>query len=148
MGPVEVRYVKPWWPRIIVKPRVRLTRPSFGMPTRPPDTVIFGLLFVVVLFVLGGNIYTLVRSPPAIAGSPSGAPILIAPGIDQQLGMEGIVASVIIMVGVSGLGLVYYGSKYVFQPGYATRLVVLGMLMTGVSYLIFNYLWSMKVGLI
>ena len=148
MGPVEVRYVKPWWPRIIVKPRVRLTRPSFGMPTRPPDTVIFGLLFVVVLFVLGGNIYTLVRSPPAIAGSQSGAPILIAPGIDQQLGMEGIVASVIIMVGVSGLGLVYYGSKYVFQPSYATRLVVLGMLMTGVSYLIFNYLWSMKAGLI
>ena len=144
MGPVEVRYVKPWWPRIIVKPRVRLTRPSFGMPTRPPDTVIFGLLFVVVLFVLGGNIYTLVRSPPAIAGSQSGAPILIAPGIDQQLGMEGIVASVIIMVGVSGLGLVYYGSKYVFQPSYATRLVVLGMLMTGVSYLIFNYLLSMK----
>ncbi len=140
--------MKPWWPRIIVKPRVRLTRPSFGMPTRPPDTVIFGLLFVVVLFVLGGNIYTLVRSPPAIAGSISGAPILIAPGIDQQLGMEGIVASVIIMVGVSGLGLVYYGSKYVFQPGYATRLMVLGMIMAGLSYLIFNYLWSMKAGLI
>ncbi|MHA2025614.1 MAG: hypothetical protein ACW98U_06895 [Candidatus Thorarchaeota archaeon] len=139
--------MKPWWPRIIVKPRVRLTRPSFGMPTRPPDTVIFGLLFVVVLFVLGGNIYTLVRSPPAIAGSQSGAPILIAPGIDQQLGMEGIVASVIILVGVSGLGLIYYGSKYVFQPGYATRLMFLGMLMTGVSFLIFSYLWSLKAGL-
>ncbi len=140
--------MKPWWPRIIVKPRVRLTRPSFGMPTRPPDTVLFGLLFVAVLFVLGGNIYTLVRSPPAIAGSQTGAPILIAPGIDQQLGMEGIVASVIIMVGVSGLGLVYYGSKYVFQPGYATRLMFLGMLMAGVSFLIFSYLWSLKAGFI
>lgn len=140
--------MKPWWPRIIVKPRVRLTRPSFGMPTRPPDTVLFGLVFVAVLFVLGGNIYTLVRSPPAIAGSQSGAPILIAPGIDQQLGMEGIVASVIIMVGVSGLGLVYYGSKYVFQPGYATRLMFLGMLMAGVSFLIFSYLWSLKAGFI
>ena len=140
--------MKPWWPRIIVKPRVRLTRPSFGMPTRPPDTVLFGLVFVAVLFVLGGNIYTLVRSPPAIAGSQSGVPILIAPGIDQQLGMEGIVASVIIMVGVSGLGLVYYGSKYVFQPGYATRLMFLGMLMAGVSFLIFSYLWSLKAGFI
>ncbi len=101
-----------------------------------------------MLFVLGGNIYTLVRSPPAIAGSSSGVPILIAPGIDQQLGMEGIVASVVILVGVSGLGLVYYGSKYVFQPGYATRLMVLGIIMAGVSFLIFSYLWSIKVGIL
>ncbi|MFW9770462.1 MAG: hypothetical protein ACFFF9_07435 [Candidatus Thorarchaeota archaeon] len=138
--------MKPWWPGIIVKPRVRLSRPSFRMPTRPPDIVIFGLMFVVILFVLGGNIYTLVRSPPAIAGSSSGSPILIAPGIDQQLGMEGIVASVVILVGVSGLGLIYYGSKYVFQPGYATRLIFLGMVMAGVSFLIFSYLWSLKAG--
>jgi hypothetical protein len=117
------------------------------MPNRPPDVVIFGLLFVVVLFVLGGNIYTLVRSPPAIAGGQGGAPILIAPGIDQQLGMEGIVASVVILVGVSGLGLIYYGSKYVFQPSYATRLIFLGMVMAGVSFLIFSYLWSLKAGL-
>jgi len=140
--------VKPWWPRIIVRPQVRLSRPSFRMPTRPPDIVIFGLIFVVVLFVLGGNIFTLVRSPPAIAGSQSGAPILIAPGIDQQLGMEGIVASVVILVGVSGLGLIYYGSKYVFQPGYATRLIFLGMVMAGVAFLIFSYLWSLKAGFI
>ena len=135
--------MKPWWPSVIVKPRVRLTRPRFGMPTRPPDTVLFGLLFLVVLFVLGGNIYTLVRTPPAIAGSGS-APILVAPGIDQQLGMEGIVASVIILVGTVGLGLIYYGSKYVFQPGYAIRLMVLGIIMSGVSFLVFSYLWTLK----
>ena len=140
--------MKPWWPRFIVKPRVRLSRPSFGMPTRPPDTVIFGLMFVAVLFVLGGNIYTLVRTPPAIAGSSSGTPVLIAPGIDQQLGMEGIVASVIILVGVVGLGLIYYASKYVFQPGYATRLLILGMIMSGVAFLVFSYLWSIKAGIL
>ena len=140
--------MKPWWPRFIVMPRVRLSRPSFGMPTRPPDTVIFGLMFVAILFVLGGNIYTLVKTPPAIAGSSSGTPILIAPGIDQQLGMEGIVASVIILVGVVGLGLVYYASKYVFQPGYATRLLILGMIMSGVAFLVFTYLWSIKAGLL
>jgi hypothetical protein len=118
------------------------------MPTRPPDIVVFGIVFVVVLFVLGGNIYTLVRTPPAIASDSSGAPILISPGIDSQLGMEGIVASVVIMVGAMGLGLVYYGSKYVFQPGYATRLMVLGVILAGVAFLIFSYLWGIKTGLI
>jgi hypothetical protein len=114
------------------------------MPTRPPDTVIFGIMFIVVLFVLGGNLYTLVRTPPAIAGSSSGVPILVAPGLDSQLGMEGVVASVVIFVGVMGLGLVYYGSKYVFQPGYATRLMILGIILSGVSFLIFSYLWYLK----
>lgn len=140
--------MQPWWPRFIVKPRVRLTRPRFGMPTRPPDIVIFGIILVAVLFVLGGNIYTLVRTPPAIASDSSGTPILISPGIDSQLGMEGIVASVVILVGTMGLGLVYYGSKYVFQPGYATRLMVLGIILAGVSFLIFSYLWGIKTGLI
>jgi hypothetical protein len=141
--PLEVQHLKLPWPRFIVKPKVRLTRPGFGMPTRPPDTVIFGVILLVVLFVLGGNIYTLVRSPPAIAGSGS-TPILVAPGIDSQLGMEGIVASVVILVGTVGLGLVYYASKYVFQPGYATRLIILGMIMSGVSFLMFSYLWTLK----
>lgn len=140
--------MQPWWPRFIVKPRVRLTRPRFGMPTRPPDIVLFGVVFIAILFVLGGNIYTLVRTPPAIAGDQSGNPVVISSGIDSQLGMEGIVASVVILVGTIGLGLVYYGSKYVFQPGYATRLMVLGMILAGVAFLIFSYLWGIKTGLI
>jgi hypothetical protein len=140
--------MQPWWPRIIVKPRIRFTRPRFGMPTRPPDIVLFGVVFIVVLFVLGGNIYTLVRTPPAIASDSSGTPILVSPGIDSQLGMEGIVASVVILIGALGLGLVYYSSKYVFQPGYATRLMILGMILSGVSFLIFSYLWGIKTGAI
>ncbi len=140
--------MQPWWPSFIIKPRVRLTRPRFGMPTRPPDIVLFGIIFIAVIFVLGGNIYTLVRTPPAIAGGAGGIPILISPGIDSQLGMEGVVASVIIMVGTMGLGLLYYGSKYVFQPGYATRLMILGVILTGVAFLIFSYLWGIKTGMI
>jgi len=82
---------------------------------------------------------------PAIAGNPAGgAPILIAPGIDVQLGMEGIVASVVVMIGTIGLGLMYYASKYVFQPGYATRLLILGMILAGVAFLVFSYMFALK----
>ncbi|UCE09974.1 MAG: hypothetical protein JSW61_13530 [Candidatus Thorarchaeota archaeon] len=138
--------MKPWWPSTIVKPSVRLSRPRFKMPTRPPDVVVFGLVMIAVLFILGGNIYTLVKTPPAIAGGAGGQPILIAPSIDFQLGMEGIVASVTIMMGALGLGLVYYSSKYVFQPGYATRLMTLGMILAGVAFLIITYMFGIKTG--
>jgi len=137
----------PWWPRFIVRPRVRLKRPRFKMPTRPPDIVVFALVFVAILFILGGNIYTLIRTPPVIAGNPQGGPpLLIAPGLDVQLGMEGIVASVVVMVGAIGLGMIYYASKYVFQPGYATRLIVLGVLLAGTAFLVLSYMMSEKIG--
>lgn len=116
------------------------------MPSRPPDIVVFVMIFIALLFILGGNIYTLVRTPPPIASGSGGAPILVAPGIDVQLGMEGIVASVVVMIGTIGLGLVYYASKYVFQPGYATRLMILGMIMAGGAMLIFSYLFALKTG--
>ncbi|MHA2378588.1 MAG: hypothetical protein ACXADO_01220 [Candidatus Thorarchaeota archaeon] len=117
------------------------------MPTRPPDTVIFALVFVAILFILGGNIYTLIRTPPVIAGNPyGGPPLLISPGLDSQLGMEGIVASVVVMIGAIGLGMIYYASKYVFQPGYATRLIVLGMLLAGTAFLVLTYMMNEKIG--
>ncbi len=136
--------MKPWWPRIIVKPRVRLGRPRFTTPTRPPGIILFGLLFVAVLFILGGNIYTLVRTPPPIASDGSGNPILIAPAVDVQLGLEGIVASVIVLIGTIGLSLIYYASRYIFQPGYATRLLILGVIVAGVAFLAFAYLFNIK----
>jgi hypothetical protein len=136
--------MKPWWPSRIIKPRVRLHRPRFATPSRPPSIVLFGIVFVAVMFILGGNIYTLVRTPPPIASDSSGNAILIAPGTDVQLGLEGIVASVIVAIGTIGLGLVYYSSRYVFQPGYATRLLILGMIIAGVAFLTFSYLYSLK----
>ena len=138
--------MKPWWPRAIVKPQLRLRRPRFATPTRPPGIILFGIVFVAVLFILGGNIYTMVRTPPPIAGGQGGVPILVAPGLDQQLGLEGIVASVVILMGAMGLGLVYYSSRYVFQPGYATRLLVLGVILAGVAFLTFTYLFGIKLG--
>lgn len=135
-----------WWPRLITKPRVRLSRPRFRMPARPPDIIIFGAMFLAVLFILGGNIYTLVKTPPAIAANQQGQPILIAPSIDVQLGLEGIVASVVIFIGTLGLGFFYLSSKYVFQPGYATRLMILGAVLAGTAFLIISYLFGLKIG--
>jgi hypothetical protein len=140
--------MKPWWPRLIIKPNVRLSRPRFATPQRPPSILIFGVVFVAVLFILGGNIYTLVRSPPAIAGSSSGTPVLIYPAIDTQLGLEGLVASVVILMGTMGLGLIYYASKYVFQPAYASRLLVLGMILASIAFLTFGYLFGIKTGVL
>jgi hypothetical protein len=104
----------------------------------------FGLVIIAVLLVLGGNIYTLVKTPPAIVIGPGGDPIVVLPSLDGQLGLEGIVISVTVMMGTFGLSLVYLASKYVFHPGFATRLMVLGMTLTGVSFLLISYMFGLK----
>jgi dipeptide/tripeptide permease len=114
------------------------------MPARPPDILVFGVFFFAILFVLGGNIYTLVKSPPAIATGPNSEPIIVYPALDVQLGLEGMVASVVIMIGVIGLGLIYYSSRYVFQPNYAMRLMGLGVILAGAAFLIVTYLMMLK----
>jgi dipeptide/tripeptide permease len=114
------------------------------MPARPPDILVFGVFFFAILFVLGGNIYTLVKAPPAIATGPNSEPIIVYPALDVQLGLEGMVASVVIMIGVIGLGLIYYSSRYVFQPNYAMRLMALGVILAGAAFLIITYLMMLK----
>ena len=137
----------PWWPSVIIRPKLRLARPRFGAPSRPPDFILYLGVLAAVLFVLGGNVYTLVKSPPPIAADSYGNAIVVYPAMDAQLGMEGVVVAFVILIGVFGLGLFYYASRFLFQPGQATRLMVIGAILAGVAFLILNYLLNIKAGL-
>jgi hypothetical protein len=119
--------------------------PSLRLPPCPPKAAVFGCAIFTVLFVLGGNIYTLVMTPPPIASFSDGLPRLFAPGLDAQLSIEGIVASVVAVIGFLGLGLIYYSSRYVFTPSHATRMMILGMILTGVAFLIYSYMYAIKM---
>ncbi len=138
----------PWWPQIIVRPRVRITVPRYGLPIDPLKAAVFGVVYLTVFFVLGGNIYTLINTPPPMVGTPNGFPRLFAYGLDAQLGIEGIVASITALIGVLGLGLIYYSSKFVFSPTHATRMMILGMILTGVAFLVYSYMYAIKMQLI
>lgn len=119
--------------------------PRYGLPIDPLKAAVFGVVYLAVFFVLGGNIYTLIETPPPMVGTPNGLPRLFAYGLDAQLGIEGIVASITALIGVLGLGLIYYSSKFVFSPAHATRMMVLGMILTGVAYLILSYIYAIKM---
>ncbi|MHA2141211.1 MAG: hypothetical protein ACXADF_07980 [Candidatus Thorarchaeota archaeon] len=134
-----------WWPYFIVRPRVRIGMPRLRQPTWPPSVVVFALAISTIIFVLGGNIYTLIMTPPPIASFSNGLPRLLAPGIDAQLSIEGIVASVVAFIGVLGLGLMYYSSRYIFTPSHATRMMIVGMLLAGVALLTYNYMYAIKM---
>ncbi|MEM4734275.1 MAG: hypothetical protein QXS20_01025 [Candidatus Thorarchaeota archaeon] len=133
----------PWWPRFIVRPRLNLKRPKLGTVSRPPDMVIFGFIFVLYVFVVGGNIFALVKTPPAVVSGSSG-PVVVYPTPDFQLGLEGFVVAVLVFFGSLGLGLLYHASRLVFQPGRATRYMLIAILMLGITVVLMMYLMSLK----
>lgn len=137
-----------WWPRFIVRPRVRIAMPRLRQATWPPNAVVFATAIFTVLFVVGGNIYTLIMTPPPIIELPNGLPGFFAPGLDAQLSIEGIVASIVAFIGLLGLGLMYYSSRYIFTPSNATRMMIIGMLLAGVALLSYSYMYAIKMHII
>ncbi len=136
----------PWWPSLIIKPQLRLERRRFTAPSRPPSIVVFGILFLALVFILGGNIYTLVHSQPPIAATSSGAPLVILPTLESQLGLEGVAVSIVIFFGVLGLGFINYSSRFVFDPASASRYLLVGIVMVFVAYFIIFYMYGIKLG--
>ncbi len=135
----------PLWPNAVIRPKLRIALPHKRIAAFHPKEFLFGIAVLAVLFILGGNLYTLIETPPPITGSPDGLPRVFAPGIDAQLSMEGMMASIVAGIGVLGLGIIYYSSRYVFTPSHATRLMILGMLLSGVAFLIYNYMFAIKL---
>ena len=112
----------------------------------PSSYLIFVGLTVVVLFILGGNLYTLINAPPSIIVGPNGdTPTLFSPTPDTQLALEGIAASVTIFMGALGLAIIYYSSRFVFEPSLATRLMLIGMIMATAGFLVLNYMFALKL---
>ena len=138
---IEVNRLKLWWPRVVMRPQIRFARMRVGRLMMPSNVFLLGTVLFVVLFTLGGNIFTLVNSPPAIITDGR----VVYPGIDAQLALEGIAVSAILLVGVIGFGLMFHSSRFVFEPSYATRLMILGMIISSVSVLVVSYLFAYKL---
>ena len=138
--------VRLWWPKFIRKPRMRLTKPSLKMPQKPSATTLFALTLLFILFVFGGGIWDIVNSPSlrAMGGTSSGGPLLIYPGLDYQFILEGVVASIFILIGFAGVLITYQSTRHVYRQSYSKLLLVAGLAMIWVSYGLLIVMLSQK----
>lgn len=126
-------------------PRLKLARISLPMPSRT-----LGILAIfIVLFVLQtGVVYFMVRTPTpqALGANPStGDPMFIYPGIHESFILEGIVASVLIILCSMGFIFLYQASKYVYNKKMAVWILVIGVMMIFVSFLLLQYMLNAKM---
>lgn len=126
-------------------PRLKLPRISFPMPSRSLSLIII----LIILFVLQtGAVYFLVRKPPALGADSAGDPIFIYNSIHESFIIEGIVASILIFFCSIGFITLFQASKYVYNKKMGVSILIIGLLMIIISFILLQYILSVKMGVI
>ena len=126
-------------------PRLKLPRISFPMPSRSLSVI----TILLILFVLQtGVVYFLVRDPPALGSNSAGDPIFIYNSINESFIIEGIVASILILFCSIGFIALFQASKYVYNKKMAVSILVIGLMMIITSFILLQYMLSVKMGVV
>ncbi len=122
-------------------PRFGLPRISFPMPARSLSILtILGILFVLQT----GVVYLLIREPPALGSDSSGQPMFIFRSINESFILEGIVASILIILCSTGFIFLYQSSKYVYNKKIAVWILAIGVIMIIISFSLLQYMLDQK----
>ncbi|MFX0138217.1 MAG: hypothetical protein ACFFDN_31540 [Candidatus Hodarchaeota archaeon] len=126
-------------------PKLRLPRISFPMPSRSLSVIII----LTVLFILQtGIVYLIVREPPALGANQAGDPIFIYDRTHDSFIIESIVASILILFCSMGFIMLYQASKYVYNQKMAIWILVIGISMIIITFILLQYILSVKLGTI
>ncbi|MFX0099471.1 MAG: hypothetical protein ACFFCS_07810 [Candidatus Hodarchaeota archaeon] len=134
-------------------PKLRLT--SLGTSTislpSPPRMLFLMLTYVVLFWLISGGIYALVRNPIAMgATGPANArrPLYFYPSLNEAFLIEGFIAAIMIFVGGFGGILLYQSSLNAMNKSYAIKLMLVGLILSMVSFLVLQYIVNIKLGII
>lgn len=103
--------------------------------TAQPPLFIMALLAIAIsIFLLGGGIYNLLKSP-FIAIPLQGRWFFYYPyTIHEQSYMGSIITMILFAIGVTGLILSYQSTKYVYKPRQAVTLLLMGFAFIFIAY--------------
>ena len=136
-----------WWPKLIRKPRLRLSHVRLRAPPAPSVLSIFLVTLLFIAFIFGGGIFMWVNSGeswlvPIITLREYDTPLW--PGLDRQLLLEGVAAMLFFCGSFLGEIIVYESSKYAYRRSYAQKLLVVGWTIIVVSFLGFWWMLGTK----
>lgn len=105
------------------------TLKKFKLPSGVSALISLGIILGIVLFVMGGGIYLLVSG--ASFNNPYGG--LASSSLNSQYGIETLLSVAFMFIGFLGFLLVYESTKHVYNASYATKLLILGIVLIVVA---------------
>ncbi len=142
---LKLKYRIPWIPGLR-KPIIVLRKPKVPKPKEIPTNLILGVILCYLFFIFAGGIYNIVTEDVLSLGVDAfGRPVLIDERLDNQFIIEGIVAAIFIFLGFLGFILIYYSSRYMLKPRYATMMLLTGIALVIVGFIGAEYMLDPKV---
>ncbi len=103
------------------------------------ERFITGFYAAVLILSASGFLRVVTYSSPPI--TPGGAAIALG---SEQTGIEFLLTAFSYTIGLVGLYIIYKARRYLFNPRYMLFLLIGGMLLSVLSFLMLNAMYSMK----
>lgn len=134
--PLKIRIPKVKYPSLEDK--------NLDIPT-PSRNILLGAVYVLLFWLLMGGVYLAIPDsngnlPIALGANNNGDPVWLYPSINDAFVIESIVAAAIIFIGALGFLLLYQSTKYLYNPSYAQKLIVVGLVMCVFSFAVLQYI--------
>jgi NADH:ubiquinone oxidoreductase subunit 5 (subunit L)/multisubunit Na+/H+ antiporter MnhA subunit len=126
------------------KPKIILRRPKLQLPTEIPTALLLQIAVIFIFAVYMGLIFDIVKEPLPL-GSRFGVPVLIDERLDSQFIIEGIVAGMLMFVGFIGFVIIFYSTRYFYEPSYARTLLLMGVIAVIAAYFVLLYMMIPKL---
>ncbi len=136
--------MRPKWILGIRKPKVILRKPKLQLPTEIPTGLLLQIALIFIFCIYMGLIYDIVKEPLPL-GSRFGVPVLIDERLDAQFIIEGIVAGMIMFLGFLGFVIIFYSTRYFYEPSYARTLLLIGVIAVIAAYFVLLYMQIPKL---
>ncbi|MFB0560564.1 MAG: hypothetical protein ACETWM_04935 [Candidatus Lokiarchaeia archaeon] len=120
-----------------------MRRLKFKLPPGLAPLLAFGIVLGIVLFVMGGGVFYLVSNPTPSWSDPAGASI-VSTSLQSQYGIEALISIALMFVGFVGFWLIYESTKHVYNASYATKLLILGIILIIVSVILLYWMLMPK----
>ncbi len=112
---------------------------------RPSTLLLSGIVIAIAIFLFGGGLYNIIRTPlpSAYAG---GSFIFLYPQLSEQFITDSMIATILYSLGIIGVIAMYQSTKYAYKPKQAYMVFLVGVVLLLIAYIFLETAIQIKLG--
>ena len=139
----------PWiLPKSIRIPRIEFPvyrEGKMALPS-PGKSLALIAIYIFLFYLIAGGVYIYIQEPIAMGADANGEALWLYPSLHDAFIIESIVAAAIIFLAGSGFILLFNTTKHAFNYPYAMKIMVLGIVLSLLSFGLLQYMIDQKGG--
>lgn len=139
----------PWPERLIRKPKIKIQIPKAPKIPVPSRNVVFGIFFIFFAFIIAGLLYDITRNTIPLNYKQEDQtkriiPVFFWADLHEQFAIEGVVASIVVLIGACGVLFIYQSTRHFYRPKSAYSYLAVGIALILLSFVLIEYFIAQK----